>query len=227
MLSLESVDGYDTAVFTAVNVQIIDGSGDTKGVVNGLGNLKIGYLEKGAPAPFFCSSDNSFFHDEIGCLNSGGTWEQNIHTGSHNLILGVEQSYTSFGAIVAGTRSTITNQYSSVIGGLENSAIGQFSSVVGGRVNSASGHSSTVGGGFGNDSSGDSTNISGGSSNLAVGISSSISGGFKNQSDGENASINGGSNNIASSKNATVSGGNSRQAITVDSWAAGSLSENN
>ena len=41
-------------------------------------------------------------------------------TGSHNLILGEEQTFTSFGGILAGKENTITGAFDSVIGGWKN-----------------------------------------------------------------------------------------------------------
>jgi len=58
----------DTLTFSGMNVQLIDGTGDTYGAVNGLGNLIVGYNE------------NSY----------GAT-----RTGSHNLVIGFEHEYTS------------------------------------------------------------------------------------------------------------------------------------
>lgn len=66
------VDGKATVQFSGVNVQIIDGSGSTS-TVNGTGNLVLGY------------------DDTLG-----------TQTGSHDLILGENQSYTSYGEIVGG-----------------------------------------------------------------------------------------------------------------------------
>jgi hypothetical protein len=63
----------DLLTFSGVNVQIVDGSGDTSGPTNGLGNLIIGYDE-----------------------NTTGV----AHTGSHNLVLGSEHEYTSFAELL-------------------------------------------------------------------------------------------------------------------------------
>ena len=80
-VSLETVDGQPTLRFTGVNVQVVDGSGNTAGAINGLGNLIVGYNE-----------------------NSSAT-----RTGSHNLVVGMNNSYTSYGGFVGGrtTRSMV------------------------------------------------------------------------------------------------------------------------
>ena len=58
--------------FTAVNVQIVNGSGSTDGLPNGSGNLIVGYNETGN-----LSGDN--------------------RSGSHNIVGGKANSYSSYG----------------------------------------------------------------------------------------------------------------------------------
>ena len=72
----EGVDKKPTIQFSGVNLQVINGS-KSESVSNGTGNLIIGYDE----AP--------------------GT-----QTGSHNLLLGTGNSYTSYGGIIAGHADT-------------------------------------------------------------------------------------------------------------------------
>jgi hypothetical protein len=117
------VGGKPTVVFQSVNVQIISGSGLTAGVVNGEGNLVIGYGENSGNRP---------------------------RTGSHNLIVGSENGWTSFGGIVGGQSNQLTGKYATVFGannvasgawaflaGQHNRASGTSSSVLGGNANSA------------------------------------------------------------------------------------------
>jgi hypothetical protein len=78
-----------------VNVQIVNGEGKTE-LVNGAGNLVIGYDE-----------------------NAGRT-----QTGSHNVILGEEQAFSSFGGLVTGYGNTISGREASVSGGALNTASG-------------------------------------------------------------------------------------------------------
>jgi hypothetical protein len=97
----------DTLTFTKMNVQIVNGSSTTDGAVTGNGNLIIGYNETG---------------------NSRG----DDRSGSHMLIAGSKNSYSSFGGIVVGSNNTTSGNYSSVSGGSNSSASGNYSSVSGG-----------------------------------------------------------------------------------------------
>ena len=72
--------GQDTLTFSAMNVQVVSGSGTTNGIVNGTGNLIIGYNE----------------------LRSGGG---DVRTGSHMLVNGYGNNYTAYGGMVVGERS--------------------------------------------------------------------------------------------------------------------------
>src|SRR5262249_54920757 len=87
----------DTLRFSGMNLQLVDGSGGTTST-RGLGNLIIGYNE--------FASDTS---------------------GSHNLILGVQNSFSSYGGFVAGERNTISGPFASVSGGNSNFASGPAS----------------------------------------------------------------------------------------------------
>jgi len=118
-VSLEN-SGQDF-VFTGVNVHVRSGSGATDGTINGRGNLIVGYNEDTSP--------------------------YEARTGSHNLVLGDENEYISYGGLVAGYGNTISGPYTSVSGGKNNIASGIMSSVSGGYQNSASGGASSVSGG--------------------------------------------------------------------------------
>jgi hypothetical protein len=141
------VAGKPTVQFSAVNVQIVNGEGKTRST-NGEGNLVIGYDE--APG------------------------EQ---TGSHNLVLGVVQTFTSYAGIDAGTHNGIS---------------APFASVSGGAFDIAGGEAASVSGGFGNTASGETSSVSGGDENTASGIVSSVSGGAQNKAKGSASSIFGG-----------------------------------
>jgi hypothetical protein len=119
----------DEIFITGANVNIVAGSGDTDGPTNGLGNLIVGYNE------------DSFRHA--------------TRTGSHNLVVGPEHTYSSFGGFVVGFKNTVSGLYSSVSGGGRNVASGDGSSVSGGRNNDAGGNWSVVVGGNGNSTSTD------------------------------------------------------------------------
>ena len=145
-----------TLSITGVNVQVVSGSGSTDdgGTLSGLGNLIIGYNALG---------------------NNRGVGD--VRTGSHNLILGDQNSYLSFGGLVAGKDNAISGQYASVSGGVYNTASGQLASVSGGGGNTASGQATSVSGGSENTASGQATSISGGYFNTASDFAASVSGG--------------------------------------------------
>ena len=160
----------DDVIIAGANLHIVNGLGNTQST-NSLGNVIIGYNE-------LRGSDND-------------------RSGSHMLVVGEEQNYSSFGGIVVGFHNETSGDYSSVSGGVFNTASGDNASVTGGRGNRASG------------------------------IRSSVTGGDDNEASGFDASVTGGNENIAIGNAATVSGGFSRSAPLVDSWAAGSLFESN
>ncbi len=160
------VDERDTIRFSGVNVHIVDGSGTTDGTVNGLGNLIVGYNEL------------------RGSLDD--------RTGSHNIVVGREHNYSSYGGLVAGSLNTLTAPYASVSGGRNNSARYAYSSVSGGEFNQALGYGDSV---------------SGGHNNTANGQYASVSGGYSNEASGEGASVSGGYDSTATGDYATVSGG--------------------
>jgi hypothetical protein len=120
-------------VFSGANVYIQSGSGytddntsgwygDGSGTLTGLGNLIIGYNAE---------LDGSF-----------------ERTGSHNLVVGDDHSWTSYGGLVVGYQNTIAAAYASVSGGYYNTANGYYSSISGGNENTASGDYSSVSGGY-------------------------------------------------------------------------------
>jgi len=113
------VGGKPTIQISGANVQIVDGEGATE-ATNGAGNLIIGYDENPRAEP---------------------------QTGSHDLIVGPEQRYTSYGSIlggrdnkalgpddfVVGVANRAGNEGSSVSGGFENTASFELSSIFGGK----------------------------------------------------------------------------------------------
>ncbi|MCP4135534.1 MAG: hypothetical protein GY754_31485 [bacterium] len=136
--------GQPTIQFSGMNVQIVNGTGYTNGVdsnydteetVNGVGNLIVGYNE----ARSFAS----------------------IKTGSHNIVLGVNNNYSSYGGLVAGYNNQISRKLASISGGEYNTACGFNSSVSGGSYNTASEKNSHVSGGRGKTADGFNESISG------------------------------------------------------------------
>jgi len=191
--------GQTTVRFSNVNVQIVDGSGGTAGTVNGRGNLIVGYNE---------------------VRGSGDD-----RTGSHNLIVGARNNYSSFGGQVVGDLNTISNFYASVSGGENNTASGESASISGGLNNIASSSYASVSGGLGNTASGFIASVSGGQNNTASGGAASISGGQNNTASGDAASVSGGQDNDAAGALSSVSGGSNRDIAStgLHDWKAGSL----
>ncbi|MCP4134482.1 MAG: hypothetical protein GY754_26145 [bacterium] len=183
-------------IFSGMNLNIVNGTGSTGGPVNGLGNLVVGYNEP--------------------------RYKNNKRAGSHNIVVGIRQNFSSYGCLVAGEQNNVFAAYSAVTGGSNNSARSRNSSVTGGTFNHAIGRDATVSGGShntaisGNSSvSGGSYNrskglnasIAGGTRNLATGLYASISGGMQNQANGDNSSVSGGAYNVSRSLYSSVSGG--------------------
>jgi hypothetical protein len=170
-MSLETFDEQPVVRFSGVNVQIVDGSGNTTGVVNGRGNLIVGYNEHS-------------FLDET-------------RTGSHNLVVGREHTYSSYAGFVAGNNNEVGAAYASVLGGTGNRATGSYSSISGGATNSATAGFSSIGGGSVNRAEGAWSSVSGGAFNTASGPSSSVTGGDTNTASGDYSSVSGGDTNNA------------------------------
>ena len=195
------VGGKPTIRFSGVNVQIINGEGATA-TNNGEGNLVIGYDE------------------------NQGKHEQ---TGSHDLVLGYEQTFTSYGGILAGRENTITAPFAEVLDGFANTASGEYAAIGAGDRNTASGtYGAWIGGGWHNTSSGSSSAVTGGAYNNAGGENGSISGGegnstsglydpyvgggFANKAIGHWSSVSGGEENTASGCGSSVGGGSKNTA---------------
>lgn len=145
-------NGYETLTVSGENIQLINGSG-SETTNDGLGNLIVGY------------NDNGFFPYS--------------RTGSHNLIVGDDNGYSSYGGFIAGISDKGTAAYASVLGGSFNVASGIGSSVSGGDSNTASGLYSSVSGGTTNIASGGEASVSGGDSNTVSGDQGAILGGYE------------------------------------------------
>lgn len=136
-----SLTGTELTI-TGVNVHLVSGSGRTDdhvgsgGTLTGLGNLIIGYPDSAYP-----------------------------QSGSHNLVLGAHNGFTSYGGLVAGEGNQI---------------LGPFCTVTGGTGNLARNYWSTVNGGFSNQATGQGTAISGGQQNTASESYATVSGGYLN-----------------------------------------------
>jgi hypothetical protein len=170
------------------------------GVTNGLGNLIVGYAEL---------RNSPFIPD--------------VRTGSHNLVLGDFQNYTSYGGMVAGRYNTLAAPYASVSGGSSNTASGIASSVSGGGGNLASAINSSVSGGAVNTAAADSASVSGGEVNTASGNGCSVSGGTRNTASGVLDSVSGGAFNTANGQFCSVSGGQQNSASHQSTSVSGGL----
>lgn len=225
---------------TGANVNLLSGAGPgvvqdgtwTPGLVNGLGNLVVGYNE-----------DRSSFDGEVPAQRHG----------SHNLVIGPLHQYTDNGGLLAGIWSTVAAPHASVVGGIENQALGFASAVSGGGSNTSTGDAASVAGGASNHASGNAASIAGGQSNTAIadhasvgggsfnaaaaphssvsggyynatlGLLSTVSGGYGNTAVGVYSVVSGGGSNMAKGENSTVSGGFERTAEDLFDWLGGDI----
>lgn len=176
------IEGQPTVKFEGVNVQIVNGAGSTA-TTNSKGNLVIGYDET-----------------------------PGIQTGSHNLVLGGEQSFTSYGGILAGFKNYISQPFASITGGQSNTVTGSYASITGGWKNTASGERASVTGGYENTASKLVASVSGGELNTASAPGASVSGGLGNKAKTSAASVSGGAENIAEAQYASIAGGKENKA---------------
>jgi hypothetical protein len=192
------VGGKPTVQVSGANVQIVNGESKTA-TSNGAGNLVIGYDE-----------------------NAGA----HAQTGSHDLILGEEQTYTSYAGILAGKKNTISAPFASVTGGLFNTASGEAASVSSGEGNTASAVVSSVSGGGLNKATFKEASVSGGFASEASGENASVSGGVNNKATAIFASVSGGDFNTATGGEGSISGGDTNTASGTFSWVGGGASNN-
>lgn len=184
-----------TIRLSGANLQVVNGSGATEGEAAGLGNLIVGYQEP---------RENG-----------------NDRTGSHNLVVGRQNNYSSWGSQVVGSSNTVSGLLASVCGGEGNTASGDFSVVGGGVSNIAEGPGSLVGGGRGNAALGIDSVVSGGRENRAEGFICAVGGGGNNTASSQFNVIGGGERNESSADHATIAGGRSNRALGVQSTVGG------
>ena len=162
-LTFDIASGYPTALFRGVNVQIVNGAGETQ-TVNGTGNLIVGY-NRPSVGSFICSLGTA--ESASACSANGGVWAQSHRTGSHNIIGGEFNSYSSWGGLILGMENAVTAPYAAIVGGARNRTEGAFASIGGGSHNTASGIFSSVSAGFDNHASGEFAAVSGGAQRSA------------------------------------------------------------
>jgi len=164
-LTFEVSNGYPTALFRGVNVQIVNGTGETQSM-NGTGNLIVGYNRPGATNAT-CSLGSS--ESPSACAANGGVWAQSHKGGSHNIIGGDFNSYSSWGGLVLGLGNAMSAPYATVVGGARNRAQAAFASIAGGSFNTASGIYSSVSAGLENRAAGEFAAVAGGAQRNAPG----------------------------------------------------------
>jgi hypothetical protein len=174
--SATGLGGRPTLTISGANLQIVNGQGSTA-TTNGLGNLIMGYDE-----------------------SAGG------QSGSHDVVLGEGQTFSSYGGLIAGKGNTLSGPFGAAFGE-SNIASALGATVTGGNNNTASGQTSSVSAGGGNVAKGHSAAVTGGNNNTAEGLTSSISGGGANIAKGQSAAVTGGSNNTAEALTSAILGG--------------------
>ena len=176
----KGIDGKTTIQFTNANVQVVNGMGRTAST-NGEGNLVVGYDENETGTCVY-ESYPFFVRRKSECEYAGETFtpEPRAQTGSHDLILGEDQTFISYGGMDAGTLDTISAPFTAVAGGYGDTASATYASVTGGYENTASGEYASVSGGFSNAASGRYASVTSGYGNTASGPSASVSGGEEN-----------------------------------------------
>jgi hypothetical protein len=196
-VTLETINGQPTVRFSGVNVQVVNGMGNSDSA-NGTGNLIVGYDEADTSGVSRCTlgtnpGTGAAVIDQASCVTAGGEWvSTGFKSGSHYLVMGSQNNYSRWGGLVAGYQNTANYDYATVVGGVLNVASGKYASVSGGGTNTASGSAASISGGYNNGATADNATISGGSGNRADGVFASVSGGSANTASGSNTSVSGG-----------------------------------
>jgi hypothetical protein len=202
---LHGVAGKPTIQVEGANLQVLSRAIPQRSGVDGTGNLVIGGNEE------YDSRSEEWDSLEV---------DPAKQTGSNNLVIGNENVFSSYGALVAGYSSTDSGPYSDVFG-KSNTAAAEASSASGGEHNRASKAGAAVSGGASNTASGLDASVSGGDENTASGPLGAVSGGFRNSASVEGSTVGGGYENLASGNYASVSGGYANAAKGLVSWVGG------
>jgi trimeric autotransporter adhesin len=163
---------------TGANLHILNGLGSTE-TGNGLGNLIVGYNEPRG--------------------------DGDDRTGSHNIVVGQQQNFSSYGGLAAG---------------FHNDILGPFASVTGGTANTASALGAWVGGGQSNTAGDPFASVTGGPSSTGGGIGSPAGGEPEGADGGEDTSTSGGPQNTTPGDFASASGKPGRDLLAGLPWAA-------
>ncbi len=210
-------------IFSRCNVHVRSGLGATDGreqdnpsdrATNSLGNLIVGYNEGSCssdPDGFDLNDNPSMFrkpcltNDECG---AGGICEYGERGGSHNLVVGHQHEYPSFGGVLGGRNNAANARHTSATGGFSNDADSPFAAVHGGSGNVASGNNAAVLGGSDNTASGDYSAVVSGSSNIASGNNAAVLSGGRNEAIGFNSAVVGGGGFVLGQEGTSASGYN-------------------
>jgi hypothetical protein len=157
--------------FTGANIHIVNGMQAT-GIVNGLGNLIIGYDE----APVL---NIIFPGDTFDPTPNYGRYPGE-RSGSHNLIIGPQNRFTAtaYGSIVGGSNNTSEAGGASVLGGSDSVAGGAGCIVLSGAANWAGGGGNVICSGLFNTTGGNAGAVLGGENNSTVGNWVTVLGGY-------------------------------------------------
>lgn|GEM_PF-889708 len=176
------------------NLHVVNGLGTTD-TANGKGNLIVGYNEPRA--------------------------EGNDRSGSHTVVVGMWQNYSSYGGLIGGEYNALQAPFASVVGGATNTASAECATVCGGERNVANGLGASVAGGQNNVASGLGAAVTGGVNNTASGWVACIAGGYGNTASGGGSAVSGGWYNTAYGFLSTVGGGGGGIQAPNYAWAAG------
>lgn len=186
-------------VFSGCNVHVRAKNLATDAPANGRGNLIVGYNEGRCVTkePFSGHHPDDELTFPKACLTDdecgdGAVCDLSGRGGSHNLIVGQQHRFPSFGGILGGRMNEATGRASSATAGAHNLATGAYSSITGGTRNAAGGQGASVSGGTLNKAAGRFANAAGGSLNRATGFSAHTGGGTNNIADGRQAVVVGG-----------------------------------
>jgi uncharacterized coiled-coil protein SlyX len=179
-MSTTTINGQSAVTFEGVNVHIRNGTGSTDGTVNGTGNLIVGYDES----------------------NSSTTKD-----GSHNIVLGERNSYTSYGGFVGGEGNSIEAGGASVFTGTNNIASGLNGAVIAGNQNESTDSTAVVVAGYSNQATGFRSVVVSGWSNIASGNYSAVLSGDSTEAAATECSIGSGNGITNNSSNTFLATG--------------------
>ena len=182
------IDSTDVVMFDGANVQIVNGSPNStagSALLNGKGNLLIGYNPQGADTTYARTGSHNLVI---------GWW--NDYNGRHSIVHGLGSNANgTFSASLASYYNKIDGAYSSTVGGQQNEILDSYAVAMGGMQNQLSGELSAAVGGRNNSGSGYAAASVAGQYNSAEGQTSVILAGVNNTTEGLRSAIVGGNHN--------------------------------